>query len=185
MVPQVTVIGILMIINGSLAIVMGSFLAAVGPFMFTMMKADQNRGGMAPGEENILTGMMIGYVTVGIAVFLCGLLNVIAGIRALKFRNRTFVIVALFSNFVPLFTCYCLPTSMGLMIYGLIVMFQTDVAQAFELGSQGLSNADIQDHFYRARHRDRYDDDERQDRRRLPPPEAPEAPEGPIDQRIQ
>jgi len=34
-------------------------------------------------------------------------------------------------------TCYCAPTSMGMMIYGLIVIFHSDSARAFELAEKG------------------------------------------------
>jgi hypothetical protein len=179
MVPQAPIVGIFMIINGSLVICAGFALGVFGTFMFAL---EPHRGG-PPGQDNLVPGILVSVV--GVAAFVSGVLNVIGGIRLLKYRGRTFAITALFANIIPLFTCYCLPTSLGVMIYGLIVMFQTDVAQAFELGAQGLTPDEIQDHLHRARRYGRYEDEERRPAKQLPPPEAPEAPEGPIDQRIQ
>jgi hypothetical protein len=34
--------------------------------------------------------------------------------------------------------CYCAPTSIGVLVYGLIVYFNPAVVAAFELGKRGL-----------------------------------------------
>jgi hypothetical protein len=68
----------------------------------------------------MMTIMPIIYLAIGLVVLIAGVLNLIAGIRVLKFRGRTFALVALFANIVPVLTCYCAPTSIGMMVYGLI-----------------------------------------------------------------
>ena len=45
--------------------------------------------------------------------------------------------------------CYCLPTAIGLFIYGLIVLLNPSVKRAFEMGEQGYSANKIQNHFAR------------------------------------
>jgi hypothetical protein len=96
----------------------------------------------------------------------------------------------LFFNILPMLTCYCLPTSLGLMIYGLIVMFQPDVAQAFALADDGMPAEEIrarlsaqawrERRFERAPRRDEPVEEPRQDAARgesSPPPPAGGAPD--------
>ena len=62
-----------------------------------------------------------------------------------------------------------MPLGLGMMIYGLIVLFNGDVAQAFEMGAQGYSPEEIVAEFQpdsrsrggrRRRRRDEEDEDE-------------------------
>jgi hypothetical protein len=141
MVNQVQVVSILMIVNGALVSLMGLIYALMGPTMFALMRPAPPGPSGASGPGTTVTTMTtilsLIYVAIGLAVLTVGILNIVAGIRSLRFRGRTFALVALFSNLLPMFTCYCLPTSLGLMIYGLIVFFQTDVAYVFERVAAG------------------------------------------------
>jgi hypothetical protein len=76
-------------------------------------------------------------------LLIAALLKVIGGIRNLKYRGRTLGIVALASSAVSIFTCYCALTGIGLLIYGLVVYFNNDVRQAFEMGERGASPEEI------------------------------------------
>lgn len=67
----------------------------------------------------------------------------------LKFRGRTLGIVALSSGLLSIAGCYCLPTAIGLFIYGLIVLLNEPVKRAFAMGEQGRSASEIQTHFDR------------------------------------
>lgn len=131
MVGQVKVVSILMMVQGGLAILMG-LLQVVG--------SAANLAGVGsrpPGNEtlfNILFGLQL---LLGLAVLVVGPLTIFAGIKASKFQSRKLALVALFANILPIFTCYCAPTSLAVMIYGLIVMFNAQVAEAFQLGEQG------------------------------------------------
>ena len=139
-VPQVKVVAILMIVNGAIVSLMGLYLVIIGPAMFTMMKvAPPPQGPNAGGPEAMILGIMSAvYFVLGLLVLVASVLNIVAGIRSLKYRGRTFAIVALFSNIAALFTCYCFPLALGVMIYGLIVFFQSDVADAFARVAEGL-----------------------------------------------
>jgi hypothetical protein len=92
-------------------------------------------------------------VALGAVIFSCGIVNLIAGVRIVRFRGRVFGLIALFTNVLPLITCYCAPTSIAMMVYGLIVLFQPDVARAFELVAAGASPDEAVRKFTR-----RYDD---------------------------
>jgi hypothetical protein len=162
MVPQVQVVSILMIVNGALSALMGLLFSALGPFMFVVMNADK-RGGPPANERAILEIVSIVYLVLGLLVLTAGLLNVIAGIRALHFRGRALAIVALFFNLVPVFTVYCAPTSLGVMIYGLIVFFNADVARAFRMAAEGVPPEEIRARFSGYRRRDWDEDEDEED----------------------
>src|SRR5579859_2851510 len=134
-----------MMIQGAMTLMMGLFLAVAGPALFTMIRLDS--GPKNPQDEKVATVVSIIYLLLGLAVIFSAILTIIAGIRGLKFRGRTLAIVALFSNIIPLFTCYCAPTSLGVMIYGLIVMFNADVARAYQMADEGKSPQEIQQAF--------------------------------------
>jgi hypothetical protein len=179
MVSQVQIVAIMMLINGGLACLMGGLLVAVGPLMWSMLSMDPGRP-KGPGEEKLITAISIIYVVAGIVVLLGGVMSIVGGIRGLKFRNRGLVLAALFCNILPVFSCYCAPTSIGLMIYGLIVMFQSDVAEAFRMAESGVPAEEIRYRFYQRKLRqafpdrpDRDDDgwrDQPRDEPRRPPP---------------
>lgn len=170
MVPQVTVIGILMIVNGSLCVLYGLLLIFLGPFMLSLINLQGAPAQAQPQmqqAQQMFQVMSIVYIVLGSVVAIAGCMNIAGGIAALKFRSRAFVITALFFNLVPAFTCYCTLTSLGLMIWGLIVMFQGDVAHAFTLGASGYSADEIKRRMAeREYHRDRFRDDDYDDARR-------------------
>ncbi len=136
MIGQVKVVGILMIVQGALTSIMGIVFAALGPFIFAMMSLDKGHPPKAD-EKTVLTIVSVIYLILGILVLIVGILNIVAGIRCLRFRGRTLAIVALFSNIVSAVTCYCAPTSIALMVYGLIVLFNGEVAEGFQLAAEG------------------------------------------------
>lgn len=140
MVGQVKIVGILMIIHGVTVIILGGFLVAAGIIIFAAPPPPPARGGPG-GQENLIIGAI--YLGLGSLILAIALMNLVAGIRIISFRGRTFALVALFCNVIPVLTCYCSLTSIGMMIYGLIVLFQSDVARAFELVSQGATPEDV------------------------------------------
>ena len=169
MANQVPVVAILMIVNGVIVSLMGLFYVLMGPAMFALMSF----GPRSPSQpaantaDTVMMTVMSGfYVVIGLLVLVCGMLNIVAGVRCLSYRGRTLALIALFSNLAPMFTCYCMPTSLGLMIYGLIVMFQSDVAHAFAEVARGVPPE-------RFKHGRRYREEERDEEGEELPPERP------------
>jgi MFS family permease len=176
MVPQVRIIGILMIVNGVLCILYGFVLMAMGPFMQSVFAM---QGAQAPPQQQAQIQQMQQmmkifvwvYAALGIANAAGGIVNIAAGIPAMRYRRRTFVIVGLLANVATFASCYCLPTSLGLMIWGLIVMFQKETAEAFRMGDAGRSVDEIKSRFADDdRRRGDYDDDRRSGRDEDDPP---------------
>ena len=89
------------------------------------------------------------YGSMGLISLVIGVLGIWAGIRMLKFRGRILGIVALSSGLLSIAGCYCLPTAIGLFVYGLIVLLNEPVKRAFAMGEQGRTAAEIQNHFAR------------------------------------
>ena len=101
---------------------------------------------MPAGFELIMLAM---YGSMGLISLVIGVLGIWAGIRMLKFRGRTLGIVALSSGLLSIAGCYCLPTAIGLFIYGLIVLLNEPVKRAFAMGEQGRTASEIQNKFAR------------------------------------
>jgi len=144
-VRQVKVVGILMIVHGITVVIMGGILAAIG---IMMAAAPPGRG--RPGGPPDPWIFVVIYIAWGGMVAACGLLNSIAGFRVMTFHNRVLGLVALFSNILVLFSCYCALTAIGMMVYGLIVLFQQDVARAFEMVASGATPEEAIDRLTRS-----------------------------------
>jgi hypothetical protein len=170
MVSQVPIIGILMIVNGILCILYGFVQMAMGPFMQSIFAM---QGAQMPPEakvqmqqmQQMMQYMFWVYIALGTLNAVVGVVSIAAGIPAMRYRSRTFVIIALFLNPATFMSCYCLPTSLGLMIWGLIVLLQKDVAEAFKMGAAGISADEIKQRFADDRRRDDDYDDDPDDRR--------------------
>jgi hypothetical protein len=147
MVPQVQVVSILMIVHGALVSLVGIVLAAIGPAIFVLMSAQGRRKVLETDDKAVLGVITVVYGAIGLAVLTAGVLNIVAGARSLKFRGRGLALTALYLNIIPLITCYCAPTSIGMMIYGLIVFFNADVARAFQMAERGLPPEEVRARF--------------------------------------
>ena len=156
---QVPIVAILMIVQGALEFLMGGFLVVmaiiVPPMMEDMMR--RQPGGPPPGmpfmPADFATFAMAIYLAMGVAGLLAAPLRIIAGIRNLLYRGRTLGITAMFVGLLSGLTCYCAPTSLGVLIYGLIVYFNQQTARAFEMGEQGMSGREIREALAHRRHR--------------------------------
>ena len=86
MVNQVTVIGILMIVNGSLATLLGTLIAIMGPVMFSLFS--QQAAPMPQEAQQFMTVVSVFYVIYGSVIAIAGIMNIAGGISALRFRSR-------------------------------------------------------------------------------------------------
>jgi hypothetical protein len=150
-VKQINVIAILTLVQGGLLLVMGIFYSFYAVFVGNMQQwmPPEERARMQ--EQGADFGFQIIFwagIVIGSLVFLCGILHIIAGYRNLKYRGRIFSIVTWILGLGACLTCYCLPTSIGLLVYGLIIYLNPATARAFELRESGLSKDEIDRKFY-------------------------------------
>ena len=150
LVRQVPVVAILMMVHGVLISLAGLGLLAFAVFMPQMMRSSmrdamENQQGVEMQEsmEQAQMFMLVIYGGLGSVILVAGGLSIFAGIRNLRYQNRVLGIVALGVGFVTVFTCYCAPTALGLGVYGLIVLLNSDVALAFQLREQGCTTDQI------------------------------------------
>ena len=135
MVGQVKVVGILMLVHGITVIIMGGILVFSGAMLIGIAPPPGPGGG--PGFDPTVIAVIYGVW--GGTVVALGVLHSVAGFRVMLYRNRILGLIALFSNVLVLLTCYCTLTALGMMVYGLIVMFQPDVTRAFEMVARGAT----------------------------------------------
>jgi hypothetical protein len=150
-VVQIRVIAILMIVHGSLCVFLGIGLAILSVFLPSVIIAQQQKmppqpnGVTPPQMQLMLVAIYGGMAAAGI---IPGLLQIIAGIANLRLKGRVFGIVALVSGMLSVGTCYCTPTAVGLLVYGLIIYLNETTKQVFALGREGKSWREIEE--YRA-----------------------------------
>jgi hypothetical protein len=145
MVKQVPIVAILMIVHGGMQALMGLFLAIAGPTIFALAQAEGEN--VKADEKTMMSIVSGGYLLYGIIILIVSILYIIAGMRCLKFRGRGLALAALFGNILTLLNCWCLPTSIGMMVLGLIVMFNGDVVKAFAMAESGVSPEEIKRSF--------------------------------------
>ena len=148
MVGQVTVLAVLMIVQGVLEILMGLMLAGMAVFMPIMIQMESS-GARANGPPEEMAWLFGGiYGTLGLLTLIAAVLHILGGLGAYRFRRRRLGLVAFCFGMVTIFTCYCAPTAVALGIYGLIVYLNAPVAQAFAMGDDGRSRDEILAHFH-------------------------------------
>jgi len=149
MVGQVKIVGILMLVHGITVILFGGLRITLDAMSWAA--APPPAAGPGAGFDPVI--FVIISVAWGVLIALLGVLNAIAGFRVMYFQNRVLGLVALFTNLIVLLTCCCSFTAMGMMVYGLIVLFQSDVLHAFDMVARGYTPEEAIGRFTR-----RYDD---------------------------
>lgn len=139
---HIKVVAILLIVQGGLEAIMGILLCIMGPVMMTVMQSapPPSSGGSAPPPPELFGAIYIG---MGVIALIASIIKIIAGIRNVSFKGRTLGFVGLGSCILSLATCYCMPTALGVGIYGLIVYINERSAEAFRLGETGMPTDQI------------------------------------------
>lgn len=140
-VQQIRVVAILNCVQGGLEGLAGAGLSGLGVFVSIMIMTERNnpgfRNGNAPpaGMEWLVGGF---YVAIGMPLLLVGILRIYAGLQNFRYRGRVLGIISFVCGAASVFTCYCAPTAIGMLIYGLIVYLNPAVQAAFEMGDKGV-----------------------------------------------
>ena len=77
----------------------------------------------------IYGGMALFYLTLAT-------LQIVAGLRARKYRSRGLVITGIAAGVPAALSCYCAPTGIALFVYGLYLLTRPEVADAFRRAEQ-------------------------------------------------
>ncbi len=122
--PQIPVVGILMIVQGSLETLYSLFCFGMG-FVLIYSEIPQDRNQLPP--EMLGAGMVI----YGAVVGLLSLLRIASGIFVFRYRRRTLALVTNGLGLATMLTCYCAPSAIAICIYSFIILFQPSVVAAF------------------------------------------------------
>jgi len=79
------------------------------------------------------------YLVLGGVQLVLGILRLAAALQNYQFRGRMVGIISFCVGLIASFAGCCAPTAIGVAIYGLIVLFDGAVAEAFEMRATGAS----------------------------------------------
>ncbi len=140
MVQQVRVFGILNAVQGGLEVLMSLLFLFYAVFFPLMMNNPEfNRGGGDEPPKEFFWGMSVYFGVTGGLTLIAAVSRIISGVMNWQFRSRSLTLFSLFICIASIFSCYCAPTSIAMLIYGLILMFSTPVKQAFALAQAGMA----------------------------------------------
>ena len=148
LVQQVRVIAILNAVQGGLELLMGLYYIGMAFFFpaMMMMDPDINNNPNEPPEQFFWIFIII-FGLLGGGVFVSAILRIVAAFKNWNYRGRILGIISFGAGMVTVITCYCAPTAVGMLIYGLIVYLNPSVAHAFEMGESGEPPETIQARF--------------------------------------
>jgi len=146
LVPQVRIVAILMIVQAVLELLFGAYFVVMGVAMPALMANQPNQ--MPPEQQEMFNKFFLGYFLIaGGCAIVIALIRLVAGILGVTYRGRMLGIVSHIGGLLTIATCYCFPTAIAVGIYGCIIYFNADVAQAFKLRSDGLTSEQVLAHF--------------------------------------
>lgn len=140
LVRHVRIVAVLMIIQGVLESVVGVVVGAMAFYLPLIVTRHQPE---TPPPQHLFWTVTVVYGVIAIIMMTAAGLHILAGQQNYHFRGRTLGIVAMATGMATLFTCYCLPTAVGIGVYGLIVFLNDEVAEAFRMGEARHKAKDI------------------------------------------
>jgi hypothetical protein len=127
-VAQVPWLAIVMMIHGVFFVGAALIAFLYGPIFAHSYQTQ----GTEPAPDDPLSGLIFaGSVIAGLVLLVPGVLQIWAGALARTYRARAFAISALLLSLIGCMGIYCIPTTLGLMVWGLVVLFNDDVAARF------------------------------------------------------
>lgn len=129
-VGQVPLLGGLMIAQAVIEFAFGLFFVAMAFVVPAILATDPNFK-KASGPISMVNFLFGTYLVMGATAVAVGLLRCASGILVTRYRSRGLAIAANSLGLLAMVTVYCAPTAIALGIYGLIVLLNPAVAQAF------------------------------------------------------
>jgi hypothetical protein len=131
MARHVPIVATLLIVQGALECALGALYVVIGPLTPRYMARAGRYHAPADMPRDLDAIVMAATVAVGFLALAFGILKIVAGVRNRRYRGRGLGLVALASGVLTSGTCYCAPTALALLIYGLVVYLNPDAVAAF------------------------------------------------------
>jgi hypothetical protein len=134
-------VAVSMIIHGVLMLV--AALGLIGMIVFFVpqfseqieqqqkLQRQQNPNAPQLPQNSMTTILYITYGAMSAFLFVIGLLGIYAGIRNYGYQNRILGIITMVLNMGSILFCWCLPFSIGLLIFGMIIYLSPEADRAF------------------------------------------------------
>jgi hypothetical protein len=142
-VGHVRIFSILNAVQGLLEMVMGLGLSAMGVLLPALSRMKEFREAQAnqandemPSEQFFWVFGGI-YLAIGVVALASGILRIVAGVQNYRFKSRVLGLISILVGVVPIFTCYCAPSAIGMLVYGLIIHLDPAVVAAFKMVAEG------------------------------------------------
>ena len=148
LVYQVLVLSILQIVQGSFEILAALIASGYGIFFVVMAFVIPTQANTTAEDETaaVMMGVFsVVFIAIGLMLIIVGILRIWAGIAGIKFRRRKLGIWSIIIGALSCMTFYCAITSIGLLVYGLIVYLDPNVKRAFDLAEKGWTADQIRD----------------------------------------
>jgi hypothetical protein len=141
-VQQVRVYAVLSAVQGLLELPMGAMLVGVGAMFPVLVKMEPPRGGNPPPDA-VLYAMTAMYAGLGSVLLLAAFLRFFAAYRNFYFKGRLLGIASMILGLGSMLSCYCAPTAIAVLVYGLIIYLNPAVKLAFDMGQSGRTPDEI------------------------------------------
>ncbi len=134
-------VAVSMIVHGGLMLIAAIGFIVMIVFLVPQMTEQIEKQQQMQRQENPnapqfpkegMTALLYGtYGAMSAFLFVIGILGIYAGIRNYGYQNRILGIITMILNMGSIFFCWCLPFSIGLLIFGLIVYLSPEADRAF------------------------------------------------------
>lgn len=149
-IKRIKMVAALQVIVGVLELLLGGGFIFLGFMMLSVFASgamlDESMG---PAERRAVESMMdtmpIFYWIFGGVMLAVALLRIASGLLAFAYRGRKLMIASLFLGLMGAFTGVCAPFSIGLCIFGAIVLFHPAVQRVFAMVEGGATRKDLHD----------------------------------------
>ncbi|MCA9189339.1 MAG: hypothetical protein R3E01_34705 [Pirellulaceae bacterium] len=128
---RVREVAVLLVIHGALLLLAAAFFVLT-LVVFGIQATTPGAASEFPGDPHVWWLMLGYYGIAAIILIIVGGLQIYAGFRNYRLRNRPLGLAALSLGLALIFTCYCAPTGLVLGIYGLTVYLKQSTILAFE-----------------------------------------------------
>lgn len=137
----VPTVAILMIVHGVLMFLAGCCLIGMIAFVTPQIaqqielqqKMQRQQNPNTPQLDQGTTAKVLTavYGAMAAGLFVVGAVNVIAGLLNYQYRQRVFGVISLVLSMGSILFCWCVPLSIGLLIFGMIIYLSPEADQAF------------------------------------------------------